>query len=383
MPLTGRQERLNVSMVKDQSRKLVFLDVFRHGPITRADIAGSTGLSQGTVKTVIDEFLAAGIVEEKTNTTTTVGRKPRMVTLKSRSRCLGILEISSGLLEFCYLDLSLEPVGSPHRESVPADTDFAKNLTLFLENLPPPDTYDVGPLAGIGVVAPGPYDEQSDSVTSLQIAGIRDVPVAGIIRTVLDLPIAVGEDVHLAALAEAGPPHSARQPLFFLYISRGIGGAYLSDGRILTGAGDMAGEIGQMVMSDGRRLEETVSWTAFRSAMGIPAETGDTEARRLIESKLANNGDARSLFDVLVKRLAVALSHAVCLFNPRSLILGGAFEFLGDRFLAPLESALRELLIDAHRTDLEVSTSRHVAAGMTRGAGMLILERWLETEFVS
>jgi glucokinase len=287
-------------------------------------------------------------------------------------------------LAFRYWDLALNPLGPPYRKDFSPDTDFSRVLVNFLSDLPgPADEFGVGPLAGIGVVTPGPYDEGDDSVNSLQITGLRELPITGTIRRILDVPVAVGEDVHLAALAEAGPPHNARQPLFYLYVSHGVGGAYLSDGRILTGAGDLAGEIGQMVMNDGRRLEDTISWPAFLLDLKIPALSPEAEARDRINEKLDNDPDARGVFETLIERLALALSHAVCLFNPRSLIIGGAFEFLGDRFLRPLENALRGFLIEAHQKDLEISTSRHVDSGMARGAGMLILERWLETEFVT
>ena len=50
-------ERLSVSMVKNQSRKLIFKHILQKTPVTRADISIETGLSQGTVKTIVDEII--------------------------------------------------------------------------------------------------------------------------------------------------------------------------------------------------------------------------------------------------------------------------------------------------------------------------------------
>ena len=60
--MTGREKRLNISMVKDQNRKLIFHRIVGSGSSTRGDIARATGLSQGTVKTIMDEFLEAGLI---------------------------------------------------------------------------------------------------------------------------------------------------------------------------------------------------------------------------------------------------------------------------------------------------------------------------------
>ncbi|RKX84180.1 MAG: hypothetical protein DRP70_13635, partial [Spirochaetes bacterium] len=94
IPVTRQSERLNVSMVKDQSRKLVFKHISRYGSVTRSDISRGTGLSHGTVKTLMDEFLKAGLIEEKKDNSPAVGRKPRKVQLRADARRIGVLEIA-------------------------------------------------------------------------------------------------------------------------------------------------------------------------------------------------------------------------------------------------------------------------------------------------
>jgi predicted NBD/HSP70 family sugar kinase len=382
MSVTNRNERLNVSMVKDQSRKLVFQHITRHGPVTRSDISLSTGLSHGTVKTLMDEFLAAGLVEERKDNSPAVGRKPGKVYLKPGARRIGVLELAPDRLTYSDLNLALEPISPPIITTRPSGAEYRSWLEGFLTRLPVGTSdLELGALAGIGVVAPGPYRRETDSVISNLIPDLRQIPLEKTVRGLNDIPVIVGEDVHLAALAEAELLEGDVQPLFYLYLSRGVGGAYLSDNRILAGSGGLAGEIGQMIMDDGNRLEASVGWLPTREAFGIPPVMGDIEAQDFIIRSLAEKPQAQLALTTIIHRLAKALSHAICVLNPKTIIIGGVFDFLGRDFSVPLELELRRLLIDAHKNDLTVSISSSGKRGMILGAGMLIIDRWLGTEF--
>ncbi|MCK5737270.1 MAG: MarR family transcriptional regulator, partial [Spirochaetaceae bacterium] len=122
--MTNQNERLNVSMVKNQSRKLVFKHISRHGPVTRSDIATGTGLSHGTVKTLMDEFLNAGLVEEIKDNSPAIGRKPQKVHLRSEARKIGVLEIAPDRLIYSELNLLLEPTSPPIITTRPAEVEY-------------------------------------------------------------------------------------------------------------------------------------------------------------------------------------------------------------------------------------------------------------------
>lgn len=382
MPVTNRNERLNVSMVKDQSRKLVFQHITRHGPVTRSDISLSTGLSHGTVKTLMDDFLAAGLVEEKKDNSPAVGRKPSKVYLKTEARRIGVLELAPDRLTYSDLNLALEPISPPIITARPPGAEYRNWLEGFLARLPVGNSDpELGTLAGIGVVAPGPYRRETDSVISNLIPDLRQIPLEKTVRGLNDIPVIVGEDVHLAALAEAEALEGNGQPLFYLYLSRGVGGAYLSDNRILAGSSGLAGEIGQMIMDDGNRLETSVGWLPTREAFAVPPALSDVEAQDFILNSMAEKPEAQHALTTIINRLAKALSHAICVLNPKTIIIGGVFDFLGKEFSEPLEKELRRLLIDAHKTNLAVSISGYGKRSMILGAGMLTIDRWLESDF--
>jgi transcriptional regulator of PTS gene len=378
------EERLSVSKVKHQSRRLVFKHIFQNTPVTRAAIATQTGLSQGTVKTIVDEFLESGIVKEQKDTTAPVGRKPQKVHLQPDSRMFGVLHLKPGRMEFHLLDLRLQPVDPSPAVLRPSGERYGEQLAQFLSGLP--ETRKSA-ISGVGVIVPGAYEPDTDRVSCHLMPELHDVAIRATVRAELPVPVAVGEDVHLAAFAEAGFPHNAEQPLFYLYAGQGVGGCYVSEGRILTGANGMAGEIGQVVTRSGSRLEELVNWPFFLKACGVPdpgervidsSNDGAEEIRQLLSD---HNERAIAAVGTVVGLLSVALGSMVCIMNPRTILVGGPYGQLGDAFLEPLRSALTARLIPEHRDGLRIAAAQAGDHGMIRSAAFTALERWFEAEY--
>ncbi len=373
------QERLSVSMVKNQSRRLIFRHIFRNSPVTRAVIATETGLSQGTVKTIVDEFLGAGIVEEKKDVSAPVGRKPQKVYLCPTARTFCVLNLQPGRVEFHRLDLSLQPIEPSVTASLPASDAYGENLRDFLSGV---KQQGADGARGVGVIVPGAYDPDGDRVICHIMPELKGVAIREDVQRTLGVPVTIGEDVHVAALAEAGFPYNAEQPLFYLYAGSGVGGSYVSDGRVLLGATRMAGEIGQVVMRGGQRLEQLISWPSFLAACDLPpAENAATDAedvRRRIE-----NQDRRVIaaLDTVTDHLSEAIESMICILNPRTILIGGPYCELGDAVLERLRSRLFTRLMPEHRDGLQILMAHGGESGMIRGAAFVVLDKWLESEF--
>ena len=387
MPFPEPAERLNVSMVKSQSRRLVFRHIFQHGPVTRAAIAQETGLSQGTVKTIVDELVSSDIVTETKDRTAQVGRKPLKLNLKRDARTFAVLNIQPERTELHLLDLSLQPVGRRQSITHRRANQYEERLLAFLTSALPsaiPTAGTAPPLAAIGVAVPGAYDGADDHVICRIMPELGGFPLRSRLRGTRPVPVAIGEDVRLAALAEVGAPQRAPQPLFYYYAESGVGGAYLQEGRVLEGASQMAGEIGQMWLEGRGRLEELVRWPGFLERAGITSATDVNESTQVVQRRLSR-GDAttRRALDEVAAITAIALSHVICILNPRSIVVGGPYAELGESFLAPLRRRVLQTLIPEHREVLEIRASAVGDSGMIRGAATIALEQWLDTAFTN
>jgi glucokinase len=220
-------------------------------------------------------------------------------------------------------------------------------------------------LAGVGVSSPGPVDSRSGIVLEPPNLGptFRDVPLGPAIEAALGLPVALDRDTVVAALGE-WTFGAARGCSDFLYItvSTGIGGAVVSDGRLLRGPDGTAGELGHITtelegpacgcggvghleaIASGRALARDAALAASegRSAFLAALPNGDDPTARDVADGEAAGDDVCVR---LMARARLAFARAavawVDLFNPDRIVIGGSIaEHQGDRLLDPARDAI-------------------------------------------
>ncbi|HUX88062.1 MAG TPA: ROK family protein, partial [Chloroflexota bacterium] len=112
------------------------------------------------------------------------------------------------------------------------------------------DPINLVDLAAVAVAVPGPVDPLNGVVyRPPNLPGWGDVDLKSILEDELTVPVVVGNDANLAALAEHhfGAGRGASH-LVYITMSTGIGGGIVNDGELLLGAWGGAAEIGHMTI---------------------------------------------------------------------------------------------------------------------------------------
>src|ERR1700730_19118140 len=111
------------------------------------------------------------------------------------------------------------------------------------------------PIVAIGVGAAGQIDRKAGVVIDAPNLGVKDFPLSAILGGQYGKPVAVGNDVEVAALGEylygAGQGFNT---FMCVFVGTGIGGGIVQNGRLYTGVSGTAGEIGHMTIDAGGRL---------------------------------------------------------------------------------------------------------------------------------
>ena len=68
------------------NRRLVLQEIFDGGPLSRADLARSTGLGRATVSDIVGSLLGEGLVAEVGRGTSTGGKPPTLIELDPKGR---------------------------------------------------------------------------------------------------------------------------------------------------------------------------------------------------------------------------------------------------------------------------------------------------------
>lgn len=248
---------------------------------------------------------------------------------------------------------------------------------------------------GIGISVPGPTNPvEGLLVAPPNLPGWHNVPIVQILEDEFDLPVWVGNDANVAALAEAslGAAKGYRDSIY-LTISTGVGSGIITGGRLVLGQSGLGGEAGHMaILLDDAGRVSTVEKEAAGPALAQQARArikagyhsdliqrceGDFEAidARMI-GEAAHDGDAlaMSLVTRAGKIVGLGIVTLLHLFNPEVVVIGGGVSYIGVPLFDAINETVHKNVIDsAYYDQLEIIPSQISEDVSILGAAALVL----------
>lgn len=206
-------------------------------------------------------------------------------------------------------------------------------------------------IVAVGIGAAGQIDRTNGVVIDAPNLGVKDMPIRDILGKQFGKPVAVGNDVEVAALGEylygSGRGFST---FVVIFVGTGIGAGIIQNGRLYSGFTGTAGEVGHMIIQAGGRicgcgdrgcLEAYASRTAITKAImaeihhgresvlasevELQLKEGDTIIRSGLLADALNHGDAlvTEIITEAADYLGYGLASVMNFYNPESIILGG------------------------------------------------------------
>jgi glucokinase len=247
-------------------------------------------------------------------------------------------------------------------------------------------------VVGIGVGVPGEVDMGAGITGDLpNLPGRwRNVPVGPAIAEAIGLPVGMINDAKAFALAEyrLGAAAGADTALC-VTVGTGIGGAVIAHGRIVYGAGGLAGEIGHLILQpEGPRCTCGNLGCAETLANG-PAIVGEA-VRRVVQgfttslssmcegdlnlitpefvTRAADAGDlvAMDVIDRAGGWLGITLAGAIALLAPEVIVIGGGVAPAGGRYFRAAEEVAR-----SHTGVIDISRVAFRPANLGYEAGVI------------
>jgi predicted NBD/HSP70 family sugar kinase len=365
--------------VRRHNLALVLHEVAAGEPVSRAGVAVRTGLTRGTVSSLVEELLAVGLITELAATRGGTGRPANPLQL-NRSGPAGLgLEIGIDHVGACVVDLTgtvraRRVAPSAHRDR-PPEVGLAAATELAA-----PVVAEAGlTICGAGVALPGVIGTDGRLQRAPNLPGWIDLAVDAELSARLGgVPVRAGNEADLAALAELwfgerrGPAAHGRRDadVDFLYVSGGIGvgAGIVLGGALFRGAGGRAGELGHVVVdphgppcSCGGRgcLEQAAGQRALLRAAGAGT----------VEELLARPAAA---IERAADALGIALTGAVHLLDVRTVVLGGLYAQLGDGLRDAVAAQLA-----ARVGPVQVRRARSTSGGSLRAAAAWVVRERL------
>lgn len=194
------------------------------------------------------------------------------------------------------------------------------------------------PLAGLGIAVAGPLDVREGILDHPPNIPFDTVPIVKPLIQATNLPVVFHNDCRAAVLGEvcAGGARGY-DTVVYITISTGIGGGVFTNGKVLTGRGGNAGEIGHFPVDSAYTFPCTCGysghWEGYASGKGIPVffsawcTAHDRPCRETLTPdilRLASTSDLyHGFWDALAKIHGRGLSAVIVAYDPDCIILDG------------------------------------------------------------
>ncbi|WP_086797932.1 ROK family transcriptional regulator [Streptomyces caniscabiei] len=381
---SGRRLPDNQQGMRRRNLSRVMHTVNAEGPLSRAGVAAHIGLTRAAVSTLVDELIRSGLLEELgPERPGRVGRPGSALALSGRGPAGIGAEIGVDHLAVCAVDLRGDVRAraerhGPNRGRAPEPV--IEELTQLVRQVVAEAEGEGLWPAGLAVAVPGLVASDTRTVARAPNLDWHDTDVGALLPD--DLPVTVDNEANFGGLAELWLGDGT--PSDFLHVSAeiGIGGAVVVDGRLLRGTRGFAGELGHVPVRPegpdcacgGRGcLEQYAGEEAVLRAAGL--EPGEHRVEFLAERAAAGDKHVHRALRGAGTALGVALTGAVNLLDPRTVVLGGALAALAPWLLPSLE---RELARRTAGPACSVTVSRLGSDGPLLGAAHSVVRGVLD-----
>jgi len=376
---------------RDINRRIVLNLIRTKQPISRADLARSTGLQRSTVSLIIEQLIDEQWITEGALGHLPRGRKPRFLHLNNeRAGIIGV-NVRPQLTTLALTDLNAHIITQDSLVTPSDPQVFLEHLAERIQNLrnSHPKIY----CEGVGVGVPGRVDKKTQKMVFAPNLGWRNVDFKNYLEKATDLPVEVDNAANSCALYELwfGRYSEGLHDLIALTVSEGIGTGIIANDQLVTGVEGMAGEFGHVsINEDGPlcRCGNRGCWEVYASNTA----TVNFYARALVKSngkngrdahpptfedllRLCEQGDARAgeAIDRMAYYLGVGMSMLITSFTPSLIICVGEVTRVWHRVGPIIQAAVNEKSPFAGTT--KIIPLDDFAYPRLRGAISLVLQK--------
>lgn len=331
--------------IGEQNKKLILDYVRKYGPVSRADIKRSLGMSFPSVSANVKDLLDMKYLLEGGEGDNSLGRKSTLLVFNAtRGYVIGV-DLGRSQIRIIVADLEGREIVSLKDEStiVKEGRKITERLTELVCETVKRAQIQAEKVKCICIGVPGVIDERSDEVLIAPfIQPINWKKLTTALNKYFEVPVLIENSVNYGAIGEKwrGAAKGYKDIVYINY-GVGVGAAIIINGELHRGINGASGEIGFMVpervnlrsaFSEQGVLEAIISGNQLNEIMGI--EGIDTNIETVIRQSAKGEKASELLVREIVEYIGMMLINITSVFNEELIVIGGGLgDYLGGLFI--------------------------------------------------
>lgn len=347
-------ERIEIGQrIAGRKHKEIFEQILKIGTVSKLDLLDQSGLTGSTLTRTLEELTAQGLIVEAGFGESTGGRRPILYETNPDYGYIFGLEISRMHSKLVLFDMHMNKLESTNWAMTEQVTPsvLLNSIILSVNQMLSKRSIPHQAVIGMGIGAVGPIDHSSGTILEplyFSAAGWHNVPIVGLLEGQLHFPVLLDNGTNTALIGESWSDRDRDyRHLLYIHAAVGLRSAMMTGGKIVYGAVDMEGAIGQMIIqTDGTRLQGHGNYGALESYASIHAIEQQVRSRlkqgrssvmlqmekepenihfaHLLRAVQENDPLAVELFVQAATYFGIGLSNLLNILHPEKVILGGA-----------------------------------------------------------
>jgi predicted NBD/HSP70 family sugar kinase len=332
--------RLNARTVLEMIRE--------RGPVSRAEIARSAGISKPTVSLVLRWLLEAGLVREAPAGEDD-GPTYGAIFFEADPQAAAVLAVDIGA-RFTRVALADVTGEIRAREDLKTGGRSARGvlgrIPEVAERLLEQTGIGSERLACAVVGVPGVVEAGTGRVSLAEnVRGLEGERVADRLTGPLGVPVRVLNDVNLAAIGERdGGAGQEVQSFVFVSVGTGLGAGIVLGGELVAGSHGAAGELDLLRPVASGSDPSAPAIRAYAAELRPPREGKPLETVEIFAMARAGDAWALGIVTEVARRICAHIVPIAAIVDPELIVLGGGIGSNGDLLLGRLREMLGEAL---------------------------------------
>lgn len=376
------------SKIRRFHSQLLFKLVKDYGPISRVDLARMTQMSGTSVGKIVKELIEQDFVHEVGQTESSIGRKAVLLEINPRGVLTIGVSVDTDACKVGIVDLrgNLIAENTTSVDLSRSAEDILKDMAIEIRKI----GESIGPLsdkiAGVGVTIPGIISWPDGVVQASPQMRWRNLGVRKYLQEALEKPVFVDNQVKCALFGESfyGDIVGMRDCVC-IWVGSGVGGAVMEDGVILRGGKNALGEIGHMTIDPSGPLCDCGRFGCMQTFICSSAleKEANCSMETIFAAERRQEAWAVRLIDRATKYLAIAISNAVCMYNPQVIVLAGSMVDRWPEWTRRVQGLYKEYLWEPLQDSFEVRCAKTSETSGILGASALVISELLQSPFKS
>jgi predicted NBD/HSP70 family sugar kinase len=337
--------------IAGRKQKEVFALIHKKGVVSKQELQGSGDWTGSTLTRTLEELTAQGLIEEAGFGESTGGRRPILYRANAAYGVLFGLDISRLVSTLGLYDLHLNLLETKRWTMTERTTPQAllDEVAETAERMLRERGLAKDAVIGMGIGAVGPLDRQAGVILDpvyFPAPGWRNVPIVSELEERLGIPVLLDNGANAALLGEHwASREQSYQHLLYIHAGVGLRSAVMVGGKLVYGAVDMEGAVGQMIIqADGPRLHANGNFGSLEAFASVPAlerqaesllklgrdsvlaeltEPDKVQFAHLLTALERRDPIVVELFAQAASYFGIGLANLLNILHPEKVILGG------------------------------------------------------------